>query len=258
MARPIGLQLCSVKQQMDEDFRGTIRRVADMGYAGVELSDLPEGVSYEEAGALFREHGLELISARLAKDLVLGPSKVKPVEWMKALGGDCFTFGNTGFIARGTVKRLSQLATTCGIINEAYYLAREAGMTCGVHNHRGEFEEFEGRPIYQILNEHLEPGVFWEIDTYWVHMGGRDCVEVVRELGDRVQLLHMKDGTGNQGDPLTAIGAGIMDFASIVEAAPAARWLIVEVEGEVPDKLGAVAASCEYLANQGLGAARES
>ena len=58
MTQPIALQLYTVRDQLARDFEGTIRRVAEIGYAGVETAHFPEGVSPAAAKALFDELGL--------------------------------------------------------------------------------------------------------------------------------------------------------------------------------------------------------
>ena len=59
--RQIGLQLYSVRQAIEEDFEGTVRTVAAMGYAGVETAFFPEYISFAQAGQLFRDLGLTVL-----------------------------------------------------------------------------------------------------------------------------------------------------------------------------------------------------
>ena len=58
---PLGLQLYAVRDAIDEDFEGTIHRVADMGYMGVETAFFPESVTYSQAGQLFTDLGLTVL-----------------------------------------------------------------------------------------------------------------------------------------------------------------------------------------------------
>ena len=63
MTQPIALQLYTVRDQLARDFEGTIRRVAEIGYAGVETAHFPEGVSPAAAKAQFVELGLTVCAA---------------------------------------------------------------------------------------------------------------------------------------------------------------------------------------------------
>ena len=71
--------------------------------------------------------------------------------------------------------------------NRAAELARSRGMRVGYHNHFWEFgTDFDGRSGLDVFYELCEPDVVAEIDIYWAQVGGRDPVDLVRTLGDRV------------------------------------------------------------------------
>ena len=63
MTAPIALQLYTVRDLLKHDFEGVIRRIADIGYVGVETAGFPEGVSASQAAALFAECGLTAAAA---------------------------------------------------------------------------------------------------------------------------------------------------------------------------------------------------
>ena len=76
----------------------------------------------------------------------------------------------------------------------------------------------------------------------------------MKELGSRAPLLHIKDGPAVRDEPHVAVGDGVLDFHAIVRAAgDVAEWLIVELDHCATDMLEAVAKSCHYLVNEGLG-----
>ena len=58
---PLGLQLYAVRESIESDFEGMIRRVAEMGYLGVETAFFPESVTYAQAGQLFKDLGLTVL-----------------------------------------------------------------------------------------------------------------------------------------------------------------------------------------------------
>jgi len=111
--------------------------------------------------------------------------------------------------------------------------------------------------VYQIMLELLDPDIFFEIDTYWVQTAGVDPAQVVRELGPRVPILHIKDGPCVKSEPMTAVGDGVMDFAEIVQAGGGiTEWLIVELDRCATDMMVAVEKSLKYLVEQGLGSGK--
>ena len=86
MTQPIALQLYTVRDQLARDFEGTIRRVADIGYAGVETASFPVGVSAAAAKALFDEVGLTICAAHAP--LPLGEAATETLDRLAALGCD--------------------------------------------------------------------------------------------------------------------------------------------------------------------------
>ena len=96
-------------------------------------------------------------------------------------------------------------------------------------------------PPYKIMLEHLSPEVLFELDTYWVKIGGQDPAAVLAELGSRAPLIHIKDGSGVPGNfNMKAAGQGVMDFKPIFARAKNAEWLISELDGCETDMLQAI------------------
>lgn len=246
MPAPIAIQLYTVRDALAKDFAGGISKIADIGYVGVEPADFP-GTTPQEASKLFQALGLAVPSAHTP--LPLGEQQDEVLEAMAALGCKRIISGKE---ARdfATIDRIKR---TCELFNEASAVATANGLTFGIHNHWWEFQRVEGRYVYEVLLECLDPDVFFEIDTYWVKTAGCDPAEVVRMLGRRAPLLHIKDGPCVQGAPHVAVGDGIMDFPSIVEAgAGSTAWMIVELDSCATDMMGAVERSYRYLVGNGL------
>ena len=98
------------------------------------------------------------------------------------------------------------------------------------HNHQGEFRTTYADPVtgvvkpaWQILVENTDPRyVAFELDVLWATDGGADPVALLNRYGDRIKMLHIKDGI-NVADPANAtpvpMGQGEMDFAPILRAA---------------------------------------
>ena len=247
MALPVGLQLYTLRDALAQDYEGVVRRVAEMGYAGVEPAGFP-GTTVEKAAALFRSLGLDVPGAHTP--LPLGEQRSEVLETMAALGCRyliCPYMPPEEFATPDKVKAM------CDRLNEANEIARGAGLTLVYHNHWWEYEPVNGFVPYQMMLEWLDPTIQFEIDTYWVKTAGADPVAVVSELGARVPLLHIKDGPLDKDAPMVAVGQGKMEFEPIIRAgAEAVQWLIVELDRCATDMLEAVAQSYDYLTNRGL------
>lgn len=247
MTAPIALQLYTVREALAEDFAGVMKKVADIGYVGVELIFELPGTTIPEAAQLFKELGLAVPSAHVP--LPVGKDKNKVLDYMAAFGSQRIVSGKgpDNFATSDLIKQ------TCDQFNEAQAMAAENGMTVGYHNHWWEFEQIEGRYVYQVMLEHLDPAIFLQVDTYWVQTAGLDPARIVKDLGPRVPLLHIKDGPAVKRVPQVAVGEGVMDFPSIVQAAEGTvEWLIVELDHCATDMLEAVEKSYQYFVGEGL------
>jgi sugar phosphate isomerase/epimerase len=132
-------------------------------------------------------------------------------------------------------------------------VAKAHGLELGYHNHWFEYELLDNRIATDVMLEHLDPDVFLEVDVYWVQTAGQSPVDVVRRLGPRAPLLHIKDGPCQIDVPMTALGEGVVDIPSVVAAgAGSVEWLIVELDRCATDMMEAVRKSYQYLSGKGL------
>jgi len=250
MAAPIALQLYSVREKMAQDFASTVRKVAEMGYAGVETAGFP-GTTPEEAGKLFRELGLRVPAAH--SPLPVGEQADSVIAAAEAIGCHRIIsgFGPDHYSSLDLIKR------ACEEFNAAARTVKPHGMTFGMHNHWWEIDEVEGRWVFDVLLEELDPDIFFELDTYWIQTAGVNAAEFVARYGSRAPLLHIKDGPVGIGKPHLAVGDGAMDIPAVVKAgADTTEWLIVELDACETDMLEAVERSLQYLVREGLGYGR--
>lgn len=251
MPAPIALQLYTVREALERDFEGTVRAVAEMGYAGVETAGFP-GTTPEAAARLFKTLGLTVCGAHAP--LPLGEQRESALATMRAL--DC-TRLVCAWQPRENFQSLEGIWRVAATLNEASVIARDNGLSLGYHNHWWEFEMVEGRPAHAHLRDWLKPEVFFEPDTYWIRTAGADPAAVLTELGARAPLVHLKDGPAAQGQPQVALGEGVMDVPGVVAASAGhAEWLIVELDQCASDMLEAVRRSYAYLVGKGLGRGR--
>lgn len=254
MTQPIALQLYSLRAEMARDFEGTIRRVAAMGYAGVETAALPAGINPARAKALFDELGLAVCAAHAS--LPLGSAAAGALETVSALGSDRLV---CPWLSPDEYATLGAAARVCERLNEAAAVCAAHGLRLGVHNHWFEFIPIGNSDVrpYELWLERLDPAIFFELDLYWAKVGGVEPAEALAQFGPRAELLHVKDGPADaiQSD-MTAVGTGALDYASLIPAATGAKWLIVELDRCATDMFAAVEQSYRYLADKGLGHGR--
>jgi sugar phosphate isomerase/epimerase len=248
MTTPIALQLYTLRDELARDFDSMIRKIADIGYTGVETASFA-GTNVKSAAATFKELGLTVCGAHLP--LPVGERQTEVLETMEAL--DCRRL-ICAWLPPENFQTAAGIHQVCDRLNEASAVARAHGLTLGYHNHDFEFKPVGDRLAHEILRDCLSPEVFFELDTYWVQTAGADPAAVLRELGPRVSLVHIKDGPAVRGQPMQALGEGVIDIPSLVEAsAGSAEWLIVELDECATDMFEAVQRSYNYLAKIGTG-----
>lgn len=249
MAPQAGLQLYTLRNVLAQDFTGTIRQVAAIGYAGVETAFFGGAISARKAAAQIAEVGLTIFSAHTA--LPLGGERDAVLRTAADQG--CQRIVWHGWPRDPRYDTLDGILQLADIYNRANSVAIDNGLTFGIHNHWWECELVEGRYPYRVLLEHLDPRIFFEPDTYWAKTAGLDPAAFVAELGARAPLLHVKDGPATQDDPMTPLGTGIMDIGAVIRAGgEATEWVIVELDEVAGDLLAAVAQSYRYLTSNGL------
>lgn len=247
MKPQLGLQLYSVRDVIARrSYADVVREIATMGYAVVEPAGFP-GSTAQEAAKLFKELGLSAPSGHFA--MPLGEKKNEVIEAAKTIGCQYLVSGK----GPDDFKTPELIKKTCDLFNRAAAAASENGLKFAIHNHWWEFESVNGQPVYKEMLKHLQSNVLFQIDTYWVKVGGADPAAVLEEVGARAPLLHIKDGPGVKGQPHLAVGDGVMDFQSIAKAsASTANLWIVELDSCATDMMEAVRKSAAYLTSQGL------
>ncbi len=248
MAAPIAIQLYTVRAEAEKGYEAVIRKIADMGYVGVETAGFP-GTTAEAAGKLFQELGLQVPSAHIK--LPLGDDKNEVLDTLGAIGAKRMV---CPFRPPEDFSSLDAIKATCDTLNQAAAVASENGLQFAYHNHWWEYQQLDGRNVNEIMLENLDSSVLLELDTYWVKVGGQDPVSVVKALGSRAPLLHIKDGPADDSkSDMVAVGQGVMDWHSLIPAAAATTdWVIVELDRCATDMLTAVSESYAYLTGEGL------
>jgi sugar phosphate isomerase/epimerase len=242
MSSKIAVQLYSLRNELTEDFEGTIAKIASIGYDGVEFAGCPPGMSLEECCGIVKNAGLIVSSALFP--LPVGVDKDLIIENAKTLGSNYIISGK----GAADFKSADLIKKACDEFNLAAQTAKENGLKFGIHNHWWEFEDVDGVPAYKIMLEHLSDDVLLELDTYWIKIAGKDPAGVLKEIGRRAPLVHIKDGTGIKDDfNMKAAGQGIMDFKLIFENTKNKEWLICELDDCETDMLQAVKESYIYI-----------
>ena len=252
-AKPISLQLYTLREASKKSFPDVIKAVGAMGYTGVEPAGF-YGLKPREVRKLVEEQGMVVSSSH-------GPwaSEENLQEVIDTAGELGITLVASGF-------GQDQFATTAAIRQTAEKVSRmeerlrAAGLTLFLHNHWWEFQTVDGRLAYDLFAE-IAPRVSFEIDTYWAaNFGAVDPAAVVAKYAKRAPLLHIKDGPLVRGKPMVAVGSGKVDVGGVIAAADPSvlQWLVVEMDECATDMHQAVRDSYDWLVGNGLATGRRA
>jgi sugar phosphate isomerase/epimerase len=243
----IGFQLYTVRKQIENDLAGTMKKIADMGYYGVETFPFPESIPLERAAKVFNEAELEVIGMHCP--LPVDKNRDMALKMADAYKCDCVIYA--GWPEADKYKDLDTIKHTAEAYNECASFLKTKGIKFGLHNHWWEFEDHGGFSPFNYLLEHFDKNIFFEIDTYWAKAAGQDPVKIVKDFGKRAPLLHIKDGPAVKGDKRNEqlpLGKGVMDIPGIVKAGgDNTKWMVVEFDDYNGDIFEGMQTSYTYL-----------
>ncbi len=247
MNPPLGLQLYTLREKLAEDFEGTVRRVAAIGYAGVETAGM-YGQSPQDAANLFHALGLQISSMHmplpLLENITLAIDTAKTLDVKRVV---------CAWMPPEKFATMDALRATCDELNTANEIVRGNALELHYHNHWQECARIGDKFVYQHMLDLLQPTVGFEIDVYWAKTAGVDPAAMIREIGSRAPLLHIKDGPATMDADMTAVGEGVVDMSAISGASQnTADWWIVELDRCATDMFQAVEKSYFYLTQRGF------
>jgi len=256
--RNIGLQLYTVRNELAKDTPGTIKAVVAAGYKQGEMFGFP---NCDAVIAAAKESGLALHSSHFEWDTVVNPKDKGYADFQRILE-KAVKVGLSHlvipFLAEKDRKNLDDFKRVVAHANRAALLAKKAGIQLSYHNHAFEFQPREGaRTGFDVFMAEFGPDLQFELDLFWVKVGGVEPVDLVKKLSGRVSQVHLKDLKagiqvpvfgGVPNDAFQALGDGIIPTEPLLVAAKAAGVKHCHVEqDQSPDPVASIKRSMAYL-----------
>lgn len=208
----MGLQLYTVRAALAKDIEGTVAAIARAGITELEFFN-PFGKDVAWWNTLLRKHDLTAPSSHEAlpkTDDDWGPI----FDRAHGMGHRLVIVPYVGDEYRGTRANWQRLADR---LNVGAQKAKAAGLQFGYHNHDFEFAPVEGTTGYDILTTQTEKDlVKLELDLYWTVKAGQDPLAIMKRWPNRIVAVHVKDAGPAPERKMTEVGAGTIDFKSIL------------------------------------------
>lgn len=230
---PVGLELYSVRDQLEKDVMGTVRAVAKMGYEVVEFFapyfDWTEDFT-KQVRALLDDLGIRCNSTHNNAPSFTDDGVQKTIALNHILGAKFVVMasapGQTGLDSwESLAGRLSQLAGAF----------KTAGLRMGYHNHQTEFRPIEGKRPIEIIAAGTPGDFMLQLDVGTCVEAGSDPVAWIRANPGRIKCIHCKDwAPGEDKGYRVLFGEGVSPWPRIFEAAESVggiEYYLIEQEG---------------------------
>jgi hypothetical protein len=269
---PIGIQLYTFFNVIDDDVQGTLQKISDIGYKEIESAFSKKGGYYgmkpkefasylNSIGLSWKSHhvlgapfkmpaGAKLPTTPDGKPMSIPPMR-NLLENMQELVDEAAEGGVEWLVCANTpINSLNDINSSIDVLNRTGEACKKVGIGFAYHNHDAEFRDVEGRIPYELfLSQTSADNVKMELDLAWATKGGKNPIDLFNEHPGRFPLWHVKD-IDTSHENVLPVGTGVMDYKPIFAAAKKAGMQHFFVEHDMPkDALASVTSSYEYLVN---------
>lgn len=250
----VGLELYSLRHLLEKDVPGTLKKVRALGFEEVEVPGFYGKTAPEFAG-LMKKAGLRaqsmLVPFDRCRDDFAGV-----VKDAQALGAKYVLNAWLPHEKRFTKE---DCAKAIDVFVKNAKPAKDAGLKYGYHIHGYEFEPSdEGTLLDTFIKSTAGADVPLEMDVFWVVRGGGNPVALLEKYPTRFPLVHLKDiakgsdickPNGRAPDESSVpLGAGMIDWPSVLRATEKAGTQLYYIEDEHPEAETQIRQTLRYLA----------
>ncbi len=241
----IGLQLYTVRHDLEKDFEGTLRQIAALGIKEIEFAGY-FGKKAENIKKLLKALKLSAPSAHFGTE-TLRKDLAKTIEDAKIVGHKYLVIG---YLPENERKSLDDYKKLIELLNKSGEECRKSGLQLAYHNHDFEFLKLEEKiPFDMILAETDSENVKMELDLYWTTKAGKNPVDYFEKYPKRFPLVHVKDMDNTPKKYFTEVGRGVIDFQKIFSKADQAgiKHYFIEQDETPAAPIESVKISLKYL-----------
>lgn len=251
--KPLYLQSYTLRNELPGKPKEMLEAVAKLGYTGVEVGR----AEIAKLAPYLKEFKLTTPSGHFEMALITGSGLSGAIAEAKGAG---MKFMMVPYLQKAERTAPGFYERFADQMNKAGEAVHKAGMQLAYHHHSFEFEPVNGKKPFDLLVERFDPKlVHWELDLFWLKMGGDDPVTRLNQLKGRVAAVHLKDvAAGSKTEywegavPKTAfkeVGKGTLDWPSVLKACSDAgvSLYVVEQDQCLGNPLDSIAESYKFL-----------
>jgi len=242
----VALQMYTLRNECEKDFVGTLQKVAELGYQGVEFAGYYE-MPAEELKSVLEDFGLAAVSSHIPFSSIEDNLK-EMINYQQTIGSTKMV---CPYIEPETVQKEEDFYRFIQRLNQIGQICYEEGLTLCYHNHDFELVSLSnGKTALQTLLDETNPEwVKAELDIYWLTHAGHIPVEWMKRYENRTPLIHLKDMTTDGQKDFAELGTGGVDLHSVLAQGDASNveWWIVEQDKSRRSPLESVEMSMNHL-----------
>jgi sugar phosphate isomerase/epimerase len=218
---PLGVQLYTVRQEAEGNLPQLLREIRAIGYQQVETYWNVYSHPAKELRQMIIDAELDVPSGHFDYAGLDGK-----FEYARELGVKYIV---CPMLPKNMQNSLEGFQRAADQFNRWGEKARSLQMRFAFHNHNYEFQRFGQTTGFRTLVERTDPKlVCFEMDCYWITQAGEDPVVMMKKLGSRVRMLHLKDRKpgfppsqrlNNAAEHFTEVGNGTIDWKKIFDTA---------------------------------------
>ena len=214
---PTGLQLYTVRDQMEKDAPGTLEKVAKIGYSAVEGAGYDKRAFYgmppKEFKKLLSDNGLKMPSGHVESPFLKDQAN-ETFEDAAEAGNEYVVLA---WLFPEERRNIEDYKKIIELVNTSYEIAKKHGIKLGYHNHDFEFQSMDGQIPYDLMMHEFPNDLPMELDLYWVSKSGLDPIDIFKKYPNRFPLWHVKDMADTKEQEFTEVGNGVIDFQRIFD-----------------------------------------
>lgn len=194
----VGVQSSTIKDKFPKlGAYETLRKVGELGYHSIEISQIPMNAeNVEQLARAQKDFGVKIAATSASVAPSGMPGQETLATHFRKIVDDCHkldcNFIRIGMLPMDCMGSLEKVLHFCKMANVAAKKLNEEGIKLYYHNHHIEFRKFEGKTMLDIIRENADMLGF-ELDVHWVHRGGYDPVQMIKDYAGKVDLVHLKD-----------------------------------------------------------------
>ena len=202
----LGIQIYAVRDDFESDPEGTLKKIKEMGFDGVELTTASltgAGWTFNSEGAkkcrdAFEKAELECYGLSTWYINFLPENIEKMINFNKAINSKSYTIS---YMPEEYIADLNAVDKTIDYMCDLTKMLSAENLITGFHNHEHDFFKLSnGKTFFEYVFDNTPEEFILLFDTGNAKATGVEPIDILKKYPTRVPLLHMKGYSQKDGN----------------------------------------------------------